>query len=193
MAENKKSFVFYCEWQESFEALTDEEAGLLIKHILGYVNDENPVLDDKYVNLAFIPIKQTLKRDLKKYENYIEKQKANGKKGGRPKAKETQKTQAFTEKPKKADNVNVNVIDIINNIYKQFVDEVKNGAFDSQIESMCMRLKLREGTLTPLLKDFNLHIIEEKRAHETTAEYFKNFKNWLNVQDRIGKLKEYKR
>lgn len=109
MATNKKSFVAYADWLEIFEELEDHEAGQLVKHMLRYVNDKNPEAENKLVKLAFVPIKQALKRDLRKWEGYVEKQKANGLKGGRPKANETQKTQAFSEKPKKADSVNVSV------------------------------------------------------------------------------------
>ena len=81
-----------------------EKAGELFKHILQYVNDQNPKTDDLIVQLVFEPIKQQLKRDLRKYEDFIEKQRDNGKRGGRPrKPNETQITQPFIEKPKKAD------------------------------------------------------------------------------------------
>ena len=106
MANGKKSFIAYCEWIETFEDLSNEDAGKLIKHLFQYVNDLNPITDDRLVRACFIPIKQTLKRDLKKYDVYISKQKENGKKGGRP--KKTQKTQPFLEKPKKTDSVIVN-------------------------------------------------------------------------------------
>jgi hypothetical protein len=108
MAKNKKSFILYCDQQGVFNKLPDEIAGKLIKHIFAYVNDENPPCDDLLLSIAFEPIKTQLKRDLVKYEDYIEKQSANGSKGGRPKkANETQKTQAFFQEPKKADNDNV--------------------------------------------------------------------------------------
>lgn len=68
MAENKNSFVLYTEQKEIFEAVSDEQAGKLIKHIFRYVNDENPTTDDEIVRALFIGIKQTLKRDLKKWE-----------------------------------------------------------------------------------------------------------------------------
>lgn len=109
MAENKKSFVAYCDWIDLFEELTDEEAGKLAKHLFRYVNDKNPELEDRLIKLSFIPIQQTLKRDLKKYENYANKQRENGLKGGRPKKEETQITQAFFPEPKKADSVSVSV------------------------------------------------------------------------------------
>jgi hypothetical protein len=110
MAENKKSFVAYCDWQETFEELSDEEAGKLVKHLFNYVNDKNPEASDKLTKMCFIPIKQSLKRDLKKYEVYIEKQSVNGKKGGRPKNPTlSETTQPFLDKPKKADSVSDSV------------------------------------------------------------------------------------
>lgn len=120
MAENKNSFVLYAEYLEIFEELNDEDAGQLAKHLFRYVNDKEPQTDNPLVKLAFIPMKQALKRDLKKWETYQQKQRENGKKGGRPpKAKETQKTQPFISKPKKADNVNVNVNDNVNKSIKK--------------------------------------------------------------------------
>jgi uncharacterized phage protein (TIGR02220 family) len=111
MAENKKSFIAYSDWQETFEELSDEEAGKLVKHLFNYVNDKNPEASDKLTKMCFIPIKQSLKRDLVKYDNYIDKQRVNGKKGGRPKKNPTlsEETQPFLEKPKKADSVNDSV------------------------------------------------------------------------------------
>lgn len=76
MAKDKKGFILYADQKELFEQLSDEKAGQLIKHILKYVNDENPTSDDLIINLAFTPIKQQLKRDLIKFEN--KKKKASG-------------------------------------------------------------------------------------------------------------------
>jgi hypothetical protein len=125
MAKDKKSFILYTDQSGVFNQLPDEIAGKLIKHIFAYVNDENPISDDLIINIAFEPIKQSLKRDLKRYEEYVDKQSVNGAKGGRPKkANETQITQPFFDKPKKADSVSVsdsvNVNDI--NIFNEFWD-----------------------------------------------------------------------
>lgn len=78
MAEDKKSFILYADFIDTFEDLEDDEAGRLIKHILRYVNDRNPVTEEKIVKVAFGPIKRQLKRDLKKYEGSIEVKKENG-------------------------------------------------------------------------------------------------------------------
>ena len=117
MAKDKKSFLLYCDQQGVFNQLPDEIAGKLIKHIFAYVNDENPSCDDLLLTIAFEPIKTQLKRDLRKYDEYVEKQKINGAKGGRPKKEEeTQKTQPFFQEPKKADNVNVTDTDSVKDI-----------------------------------------------------------------------------
>jgi hypothetical protein len=82
MAENKKSFILYCDFISTFKELSDAEAGQLIKHIFSYVNDENPVMEDRLLKLVFEPIKQQLKRDLVKYEDIKEFRSEIGKAGG---------------------------------------------------------------------------------------------------------------
>ena len=54
MAEDKKGFVLYADQKLIFNDLTNEEAGILIKHIFSYVNDENPVLEDRLIDILSI-------------------------------------------------------------------------------------------------------------------------------------------
>jgi hypothetical protein len=143
MAQNKKSFILYADQKGVFDQLPDELAGKLIKHILAYVNDENPISDNLIINIAFEPIKQSLKRDLRRWEDYIEKQSVNGKKGGRPpKAKESQETQAFFEKPKKADSVSVSDNDNVKeykeslNLWLQYKKEKKQTYKPTGLEAL---------------------------------------------------------
>jgi hypothetical protein len=72
MADNKKSVLLYCDIIHTVKPLSDEEAGKLFKHYLMYINDENPEPCDRLTGLLFEPIKQNLKRDLKKWEATIE-------------------------------------------------------------------------------------------------------------------------
>jgi len=69
MATDKKSFLLYCDLIHTVLKMPNDKAGELFKHILQYVNDENPITDDLIIQLTFEPIKQSLKRDLQKYEN----------------------------------------------------------------------------------------------------------------------------
>jgi hypothetical protein len=81
MAEGKSSILIYTDWIDNFESLTDEEAGRLIKHLFRYVNDQNPVAPDRLTEISFIPLKNTLKRDLKKWESEVDKKSNSGKLG----------------------------------------------------------------------------------------------------------------
>lgn len=77
MAENKKSFLLYCDLIHTVEKMPDDKAGQLLKHLLRYTNDLNPETDDLIVQLAFEPIKQQLKRDLKKFKSKCDKNREN--------------------------------------------------------------------------------------------------------------------
>lgn len=78
MAENKNSFLLYLDIIHTVKKLSNEDAGQLFKHILSYVNDENPTTDNLIVEISFEPIKQSLKRDLKRYEEIVSKRKLAG-------------------------------------------------------------------------------------------------------------------
>lgn len=80
MATDKKSALIYCDIIHTVEALEDEEAGRLFKHYLRYINDLNPI-SDRLTELLFEPIKQTLKRDLKKWIDKSEKNSTIAKEG----------------------------------------------------------------------------------------------------------------
>lgn len=81
MAEDKKGFLLYADQKELFDQLPNEKAGELIKFIFAYVNDEYPETDDLVLKLAFTPIKQQLKRDLKRYEDKIDRKSISGREG----------------------------------------------------------------------------------------------------------------
>jgi len=186
MAENKKSFVAYCDWQETFEELSNEEAGKLVKHLFNYVNDKNPEASDKLTKMCFIPIKQSLKRDLKKYESYVNKQKANGSKGGRPK---TQKTQAFILKPKKADSVSDSVSDSDSDNVSEIKDKsftINNKSFilqglkDKQwLEVLAMQNRNSLDMVKNKLTTFEGFLISTKKQHNNYKEFASHFTYWL--------------
>ena len=79
MAEGKKSFVLYADLLDNIEHLTNEEKGILFNHLLEYVNDKNPILEDRIIVTAWKPIEKQLKRDLKKFEEVKTKRSEAGK------------------------------------------------------------------------------------------------------------------
>jgi hypothetical protein len=111
MADNKKSFVLYADLIYTVNKMPNDKAGELLKHILSYVNDEEPETDDLIIQLTFEPIKQQLKRDLKKYEIKRKQWSEAGKRSAEVRKK--QRTLTNVEKRSTDltvnDNVNVNV------------------------------------------------------------------------------------
>lgn len=81
MAENKNSIIVYADWINVFEELEDDEAGRLIKHFFRYVNDLNPNPPDRITKIAFEPIRQSLKRDLEKWESKKGERSTSGRMG----------------------------------------------------------------------------------------------------------------
>jgi hypothetical protein len=161
MANNKKGFVLYADQKELFDQLSDEKAGQLIKHIFAYVNDDNPVSDDLFLNLAFTPIKQQLKRDLQKWEKTINGRSKAGKASAEARANKKKqeatnstnvkfvqqkstklnKAQQSSTNPTVTVNVNVNVKDkvkeIVFNKWLNYRKEIKKPITNkSTIESL---------------------------------------------------------
>lgn len=81
MAKDKKSVLLYCDIIHTVEELDDIDAGLLFKHYLRYINDQNPEPPSKLIKIVFEPIKQNLKRDLKKWDETIQSRSIAGKAG----------------------------------------------------------------------------------------------------------------
>lgn len=154
MAEDKKAFILYADQITLFEELPDEIAGKLIKHIYRYVNDQDPQTDELILKIAFEPIKQQLKRDLKKYETRAQRSRANGAKGGRPKKPtETQKTQQVKLKPRKPDKDTVTDKDTV----KDNVTDIK------------VRKEEFKNSLPPFLNEYGREMLNDFFEYWTEA------------------------
>ena len=187
MAEGKNSFVLYTEYIEIFEELSDEDAGQLAKHLFRYVNDLNPETENPLAKLAFIPIKQQLKRDLKKYESICERNSKNGAKGGRPsKPKKPTGLSGKTEKPKKADNDNDNDNDneydikidddVLYNVDKLFEIYYQNSQL---IKAVLENNNFKtEQDLKNRLTEFNKFLKERGQSMKKWNDYTSHFLNW---------------
>tara|TARA_R110001606_G_scaffold252995_1_gene400747 strand:- start:704 stop:1291 length:588 start_codon:yes stop_codon:yes gene_type:complete len=157
MATDKKSFILYCDQRGTWERLSDEQAGKLIKHVLAYVNDENPEADF-ITELAFEGIKRALKADLIKYEQIKTKRIESGRKGG----KQTQANQASATSAKANQAVNGNGNVIVNGI---LLEKETKGLFNEWLD---FRKKMRkpiivESTLISLAKKIKAEGYERSR------------------------------
>ena len=98
----KKSFIVHLDSLSVLDDLNDAQAGQLLRAMLACHNGEDLVLEP-IVKVAFNPFKNQFIRDGKKYQETVEKNQKNGKKGGRPKKNPNEASDKKTnpEKPKK--------------------------------------------------------------------------------------------
>lgn len=98
---DKNSFLIYLDYEEQFNLLSNEEIGILIKSIMKYEKTREVPQLEGILKMAFSFIKTQLDRDREKYQAKCEKNKENGRRGGRPKQEkqedivETEKTERF--------------------------------------------------------------------------------------------------
>lgn len=148
MAKNKKSFILYCDQKGLWDKLDDSQAGKLIKHIIAYVNDENPTAPDFITELAFEPIKQQLKRDLKEWETKVENRSIAGKAGAEARWQKIAKDgKRINPMANIADNVNVNV-NVNDNVSVSVIENARDLSIYGNFETVSKHITEDEIFLT---------------------------------------------
>lgn len=84
--EKKNSFVLYTDYRRQFDLLTDAELGQLIRAVMDYVETGQPPDLPAGPQMAFAFISAQIDRDMKKYQEVVEKRRAAGSAGGKQKA-----------------------------------------------------------------------------------------------------------
>lgn len=188
MANGKKSFVLYCDLVHSVEILNDEQAGKLFKHILNYVNDFDPKESDPFIRLAFEPIKQQLKRDLKTWRTKKKKRSDAGKKGMESRWKKgiTKDNNVINDITKITVSANVNdTVNVNGNVIESSSPEVFYNAEElitkNQIkfETICMAASKNREAAVESLRKYHLYLEENEKYPRTKKSIFAGFEKWL--------------
>lgn len=186
MAENKKTFIFYSDWINMVREMDNEDAGELLKHILSYVNDENPTTDNKFVRMAFGHMKPMLKKDLDKWDNQLKKYSEMGKRSAelrktKPNSTHVEPTLTKVERMNTVnDNVNVNVND---NVNKETLPNKNSGEIinpnQTSIITELEKEEVYDLEIYPTFNDF-WELYDKKKGKPTTE------KKWgkLNQKDK---------
>lgn len=124
MAQGKKSFLLYCDILATVKKLSREQRGDLFTLILEYVNDMDPETNDLLMEIAFEPIKQQLKRDLKRYEGIVESRRNAGLASANKRQQVSTSVEQNQQVSTKATD-SVTVIDNDTDIDKEVKSEVK--------------------------------------------------------------------
>lgn len=189
MAKDKRGFLMYADQKDLFEELSDEEAGRLIKHIMRYVNDENPEPPDRITKISFTPIKKQLKRDLNAYEEIKSKRAEYGRMGGLAKAKQTVAnasiSQAKASNTKQtlanvADNDNVNDIVTVNDNEINIINGTQENLQTERGEENTTPEKNEEGLQAPTTKPIlNSHVKTYKPDYTSLQNDLQSDITWL--------------
>jgi uncharacterized protein YdaU (DUF1376 family) len=191
MAENKKSFVLYADLLKSIDHLTNEEKGILFNHLLEYVNDKNPILQDRLILTAWKPIELQLKRDLIKFVEVKEKRSDAGKRSAELKAlKSFQQTSTNSTSVKSVEQsstnstVNVNVNDNVINIKEDYLKKSNQSKEDlrnsyTMIIDLAKIYKSSEHYVKQKLEEFIVNQDLAEELDRPLKELRKHFANWL--------------
>lgn len=218
MADEKKSFIGYCDWLQLVEDLEDAEAGKIFLWLLKYVNStsENnpPYPGEKHLKIICKVFQKQLYEDFIKWKDERERRSEAGRKGGLAKSSNTKQCQAEPSRAKQYlaneadnvnDNVNVNVNDnvIYGNklpVYNNVREEEENISnlqnLLEQIETLFGRcLTIYETTtIQDLTKSFTAsQIISEIKAYkdkENPIAYIKKKIENSKIQERVYKEEE---
>lgn len=187
MAEGKKSFIAYSDWDGMFQVLPDEIAGKLIKHIFSYVNDRNPESNDFMIVALFEQIKTTLKRDLAKWEQQREQRSEAGRTSAKNRSnKNNERSISLNENVRNPTvSVSVNVNDIVNgNVNEEKEEERAHEIFEPTVIFTSPQIEIQEQRkVAPKENNYVLYPIEEikTRLSEWEHELIENSCKVLNI------------
>ncbi|MDC0009182.1 DUF6291 domain-containing protein [Winogradskyella sp.] len=187
---DKKSFIAYSDWKETFDNLPNDVAGELIKHIFAYVNDEDPKSDNYIINALFANIKNALNRDLKKWDEQRQQRSEAGKKSAALRAtKSNDRSISFNEAQRNS-TVSVSVSDSVSdnvnvNLKKPSIDENK---FSPEIRNLSKLLfslmrKNNNKAKQPNFNSWDEHIDKLHRIDGYEINQIRNVINWCQNDD----------
>ena len=159
---NRDSFIFYKDWKEAIKDLPDDIRLEIYESVIEYATSGNIKGLKPMANIAFNFIKTNIDRDAERYMSIVERNRENGKNGGRPKktGNKPKKPIGFNEnpnKPKKPDNDNDN--------------------------------DLKEKEIITSNEDNNLK--KEKNQNSEIEKRFNDFQKWISENaPNVSKMKE---
>ena len=197
MAEGKKTFIFYSDWINMVSQMPDKEAGVLLKHILEYVNDKNPKTDNLLVKMAFGHMKPLIKADLKKWDSIREKRKEAGAKGGKRTQANAKQNQANAKQVQPVnDNVNINTTTTIEAevdflVIDNWIKQVSKS--EIYLEGLYRLHKLNDSAISELTKNFKEHLKVYPKKHINFCDFKKHFAAWLQIKNSKGELSKWQK
>lgn len=198
MKTEKKSFLFYHSWKSSIDLIDDSTLRKFVNNLISYHEGAELVLESVEDNLLWNGVLPALELNNLKYNERIEKNRENGKKGGRPRKINAKKEEpnGLFDKPKKPDNskelivnrknLNENTEEIIDN--RELINQIGKKENDyGELKNNELKQELREGIRKqfPNYSDFQTITSPEEilSCRERTPDYV-----WNKVEEDLIKI-----
>ena len=164
----RDSFVIFTSYMKSFLKLNMEQRGVLITAMLNYQMGEELPEMDALTDMAFSFIKDDMDFNNAKYEEMCERNRINGKKGGRPKA------DGFSENPKNPHGFSENPKKPTKTLYEYEYEYEHDNEHEKKEDK-----PLKKKFIKPTLEDIKAYC--QERNNEVSPERFYDFyesKGW---------------
>lgn len=195
----KEGFILYKSFYEPIKHLSNEKKGILFSAIFEYqISGEEIVLPCE-LKMAFEFFKNQFRLDYQKYEKRVERNKENGKKGGRPKSEnnpnnplgfyEPKKADKDKDKEKEKDKDNVKVV-------KNIKGEYNNVYLTDKNYQKLLGIIMHKQTLDDLINQLSENIAEGKEEdyeeNKPEAHFIRLKKYWEYRRKNPDKFKDNK-
>ena len=193
----KKSFILHLDSLDVFDDLNNQEAGELIKTIIKYqrlkhdgMSFDLSEIDNTLIRVAFKPFKAQFDRDYEKYLSIVERNKLNGKSGGRPKKTETQNNPVekygFFKNPKKPDNDNDNIKDNDNKKENNII--LIDNSTDNKQNNIIEKKEIKNISKYNFTSNNDIFLIS-KKEEEKEKDWRKDFNVYLSeLHEEVDKI-----
>ena len=187
---SRKSFVLYTEWENTFNRLSNELAGELIKVIFDYVRTgEIPQIDNAVVDGVFSAFQPSIDRNISKYDAAIEQRKEAGKRSAEKRKRdattvdESKRDATTVESRLRTSTVSDSVREGANKVFD--LQSIKEQLLSDEIwkESVCMQSTLGVSFISMLpdqLDKFIAYIVSigEERSISNISDAKRRFTYW---------------
>jgi hypothetical protein len=176
----KKSFVLHVDSLDVLDELTNEQAGMLLKAMRDYHNeDETPL--DALTKIVFCPFKNQFNRDSLKYQTTCERRANAGSMGGKQKVANASKPKQKEANVAESVNVSENDSDSVN----ESVSEIKD--LPTIVEEHVFKLLTNKNDVFYLVTAKEIDYYKSTYQAVNIEQQFREIASWLNANNKNRK------
>jgi hypothetical protein len=180
----KKSFVLHVDSLDVLDELTNEQAGMLLKAMRDYHNeDETPL--DALTKIVFCPFKNQFNRDSLKYQTTCERRANAGSMGGKQKVANASKPKQKAANVAESVNVSENDSDSDSDSVNESVSEIKD--LPTIVEEHLFKLLTNKNDVFYLVTAKEIDYYKSTYQAVNIEQQFREIASWLSANNKNRK------